>query len=160
ERVREQLPVAVVVRDEVVALGERAERIPVERRDHRPEELPQTLPRLGIEVDEDEPVPHVAVDGDQAIAALVDVEELALLLHERAPAVEAVAPAVVLAHELATGALRLFARELVPDELVAAVAADVVEGAHDAALVAHHDDRGARDLDLAGDIAADARHVL
>src|SRR5262245_10853349 len=160
ERVREQLPVAVVVRDEVVAFGERAERVPVERRDHRPEELPQALPRLASEIDEDEPVPHLAVDGRETVSVPLDAEELVLLLNERELAVEAVAPAVILADELAAYPLRFFARELVPYELVAAVAADVVEGAHSAALVAHHDDRGARDLDLPGHVAADARHIL
>ena len=144
ERVGEQLPVAVVVGDEVVALGQPVERVAVERRDHRPEELAQALARLGVEVDEDEPVPDVAVHRDQTRARLVEVEELVLLLHEGEVAVEVVAPAVVLARELPAEPLRLLARVVVPHELVAAVAADVVERPHLAVVAADDDERRAR----------------
>ena len=64
---------------------------------------------------------------DEPVVGLVEVEELLLLLHEVQRAVEVVAPAVVLAHELAGDAARLLLREVVPDQLVAAVTADVVE---------------------------------
>src|SRR4029078_208099 len=121
-------PVAVVLGFEVVALAHLAERVLVERGDHRPEEVPQRLTRLLVEVDEHEPVPDVAVHGRQAEVALVEVEGLALPLAERAVALQLVAPAVLLARELPAEALRLLAREVIPHELVAAVAADVVEG--------------------------------
>ena len=42
--------------------------------------------------------------GHEPVVGLVEVEELVLLLHERAGAVEPVAPAVVLAGELPAGA--------------------------------------------------------
>ena len=45
--------------------------------------------------------------GTEPVVGLVEVEELALLLHERAAAVEVVLPAVVLAHELTTAPARL-----------------------------------------------------
>ena len=67
--------------------------------------------------------------GTQPVVGLVEVEELGLLLHERQRTVEAVAPAVVLAGELPARAARLLAREVVPHQLVSAVAADVVERA-------------------------------
>ena len=87
---------------------------------------------LGLlgEVDEDEALPDVAVDRDEAEVVLVEVEELALLLHEVQRTVEVVAPAVVLAGELPAGAVHLVAGEVVPHQLVAAVAADVVERPH------------------------------
>ena len=129
ERVGEDLPVAVVVGDEIVALGHLFERVVVEGGDHRAEELPQALPWFRVEVDEDEPVPHVAVHRAQPVLRLVEVEELVLLLHERQRAVEAVAPAVVLAGELPAGASDLLVGKVVPHQLVSAVTADVVEGA-------------------------------
>src|SRR4029450_12246369 len=107
---------------------------------HRPEVLAQRVFGFAVEVDEDEAFPDVAVDGDEAVVVLVEVEELAFLLDEGAAAVEVVAPAVVLARELAAGAADFFAGVVVPHEFVAAVAADVVEGAHGAVAVAYDDD--------------------
>ena len=63
----------------------------------------------------------------QAVRIFVDVEELVLLLDEREFAVDAVAPAVVLAHELAAEPLRLLPRVIAPHEPVAAMTAGVVE---------------------------------
>src|SRR5262249_19730514 len=83
EGVREYLPVAVVVGDEIVTLGHHFERIVVERGDHRAEELAQALPWFWVEVDEDEAVPDVAVDRAQPVLSGVEVEELTGLLHER-----------------------------------------------------------------------------
>src|SRR5262249_32278229 len=91
---------------------------------------------------------------------LVDVEELARLLHERAGTVELVSPAVVLAHELTAVPARLLAREVLPHELVAAVSADVVERAHLPLHVADHDDRRLRDRELLGEVAPVARQLL
>ena len=66
--------------------------------------------------------------GARPSSSLSQVEELVLLVHVGARAVEAVAPAVVLADELPGVAAGLVAGRAVPHELVAAVPADVVEG--------------------------------
>ena len=129
EHVGEHLPVGATLDPEVVPVGHLVERVVLDAEEHRAEEVAQRLARLLGEVHEDEPGEHVAVHRDQRVVGLVEVEELALLLHERARAVEAVAPPVVLAGELARGAARLLAREVLPHELVAAVPADVVERA-------------------------------
>jgi hypothetical protein len=63
---------------------------------------------LRCEVDEDEPFPDIAIHRHQAVAVLVEIEELAFLLHVSELAVQVVAPGVVLAGELpahATGVL-------------------------------------------------------
>src|SRR5262249_22986489 len=114
----------------------------------------------GIEVDEDEARPHVGLDRCQAVVLLVEAEELGLLLHERELSVERIAPAVVLADELTAGPARLFAREVGPDELVAAMAADVVEGADLVVRPPHDDDRGARGVELLREVAAHLRELL
>ena len=54
----------------------------------------------------------------EAVVGLVEIEELALLLHEREVALEGVAPAVVLALELPARARGLLARVVLPHELV------------------------------------------
>ena len=51
----------------------------------------------GVEVHEDEPLPRLDPHRREAVVGLVEVEELILLLHEGEVALEAVAPAVVLA---------------------------------------------------------------
>ena len=160
EGVGEDLPVAVVVRDEIVTLRHQFERIVVECGDHRAEELAQGPPRLGIEVDEDEAVPHVALHRLQPVLRAVEVEELALLLHERQFTLEVVAPPVVLAGELTAGALDLLVRKVVPHQLVSAMPADVVEGADLLVLALHHDHRRLGRVDLLGEVAADARQFL
>src|SRR4051812_43301758 len=91
---------------------------------------------------------------------LVDVEELVLLLDERQSTVQSVAPAVVLADELATEAAGLLARVLVPHELVAPMSAGVVERSYDVALVADDEDGRVRDRDLFGDVAPDLRQLF
>src|SRR5690606_36656674 len=97
---------------------------------------------------------YVAVNGNQAVAALVEVEELPLLLHERQVAVEVVAPRAVLAGELAADPAGLFQRHVVPHQLVAAMPADVVVRLHLTGGGAHHDDRGVDDLHFLGEVAA------
>ena len=116
--------------------------------------------RLLGEVHEDEPLPHLAVHRHEAVVGLVDPEELALLKDEGAAAVEIVLPAVVLAGELPAGSTDLLGRVVGPHQLVAAVAADVVEGAD---LVVHapdDDQRGARDRELLGEEAALSPELL
>src|SRR5581483_5323315 len=160
EGVHEQLPVRPDLGAVAEAGRQLAERIALERRDHRPEELAQRPLGLPRDADEDEALPDLAVDGHQAELALVDVEELVFLLDERQGAVEAVAPGVVLARELAAETLRLLFGRVVPHELVATVAADVVEGPH---LVVHapdDDDRRVHDGQLFGEVAALAGQLL
>src|SRR5262249_7546394 len=112
------------------------------------------------EVHEDEAVPHVAVYGDERELRLVDAEELALLQHVGELPVEVVPPAVILAGELPAAAARLGARIVVPDELVAAVTAHVVEGADLVVHAAHDDQRRLRDRELAREEAALAPQLL
>ncbi len=160
ERVGEDLPVAVVVRDPFVAFGQLVERVAVQPGDHRAEELAQALSRLGIEVDEDEPIPHVAVHRGQSVPGRVEVEELRGLLHIGERAVQAVAPAVVLAGELPAGAACLFVRKVVPHQFVSAMPTDVVEGPDLLVAALDQDDGDAGDLDLLGQIATGPRQLL
>ena len=160
ERVGEDLPVAVVVRDPLVAFGQLVERVVVQAGDHRAEELAQGLTRLVVEVDEDEAVPHIAVHGSQTVFGGVEVEELRFLLHEFQRAVEIVAPAVVLAGELSAGTAGLLGGKVVPHQLVSPVPTDIVESPDALVAAFDQDHRGAGDLDLLGQIAADARQFL
>ena len=106
------------------------------------------------------PAQIVAVHGDEAVVRLVEVEELLLLLDERACTVEVVAPGVVLADELARGAARLLLGVVVPDQLVPAVPAHVVEGTDLAVLPLHDDDGRLGDGELLGEVAPRARQLL
>ncbi len=67
EGVHEELPVAPDVGADHEALGHLLERVALDRRDHRAEELAQRLARLAVEVDEDEARPHLAVHRDEAV---------------------------------------------------------------------------------------------
>ena len=96
----------------------------------------------------------------QSVARLVEIEELLLLLHEGEVAVQVVAPGVVLAGELAAGTGGLFPRLVVPHQLVAAVAADVVVRLHLAAAGAHHDDRGVDGRQFFGEVVALPRNLF
>src|SRR4029450_1552822 len=106
EGVQKDLPVAANVAGVTTALGQLLERV-VDRGDHRAEEFGECLPRLLGEVHEDESLPHLAVHRHEAVVALVDAEELALLKNEGATAVEIVLPAVILAGELPAGSADL-----------------------------------------------------
>jgi hypothetical protein len=160
ERVHVQLPVGLDRRGVAESRGLAVERVALQRGHHRAEELAQRLFRGLGEVDEDEPGPHVAVHRHQTGAALVDAEELALLLDERERAVEVVTPAVVLAGELPADTLGVELRVLAPGELVAAVAAHVVEGADGALLVAQHEDGGVGGRHVLREVAAATRELL
>ena len=160
EGVHVELPVALDVGTVEVALGQLFERVVLHFGHHRPEEVAQRLLRLLGQVDEDEPRPDVAVHGHEAVVGLVQVEELLLLLDERAGAVEVVAPGVVLADELAGGAAGLLFRIVVPDQLVPAVPTHVVEGTDLAVLPLHHDDGRLGDGELLGEVAPGPRQLL
>ena len=160
ERVEEHLPVRVHRRGEPVALGQQIEWIAVEAGHHRPQELAQALTRLRVEVDEDEPLPALALDGDQAEVVLVEVEVLLLLEDEVQGAIEAVTPAVVLAHELPTGAAGRLSRRVIPQDLVPAVPAHVVKCTHLPVQVTHDDHRRSGDHDVLREEAAVARQLF
>ncbi len=160
EGVDEELPVAPDVGPVLVDLGHLAERVALDAGSEIAEVVAHRRGVVRVEVDEDEALPHLGLHGDQAVVGLVEVEELALLLHEGQRALEVVAPAVVLAGELTAGAARLFPGEVVPHELVAAMAADVVEAPDAALLVAHDDHRGAGAGQLLGEVAAGAGELL
>ena len=98
---------------------------------------------------------HVSsLDAGQPVVRLVEVEELRLLLHEGQLAVGGVAPAVVLAGELPAGPTGLLTGVVVPHQLVAPVAADVVEGADLAVGAPDDHDGGTGGGDLLGEVAA------
>ena len=98
--------------------------------------------------------------GARPSVGLVDVEELVLLVHERAAAVEAVAPPVVLARELPGDAAAVLGGLVGPHQFVAAVTAHVVKGAHLAVRVAGDEHRRARGGDVLREPAAVARQVV
>src|SRR5262245_16678750 len=125
ERVTEHLPVAVVLGAERVALGHPLEGIAFEGADHRAQVVPQRLAGFMGEVREDEPGPGLAVHRSQAELFLAQIEELVLLVHVGAGAVEAVPPAMVLANEPARVAAGLVTGRAFPDQLVAPVPAHV-----------------------------------
>src|SRR5262245_7563402 len=152
EGVEEDLPVAADVTPVIVALRQLLEGV-VDRGDHRAEKLRESLLRLLGEVHEDEPLPHVAVHRHEAVVRLVDPEELALLEDVRQATVELVPPAVVLACELPARTADLLGRVVGPHQLVAAVAADVVEGADLVIHATDDDQRGIRDRELLGEEA-------
>ena len=160
ERVDEQLPVGTDLGAVLVHLRHAVERVVDDAGAELAHVVGERRAVLVVEVHEDEARPRLAPHRHEAEVGPVEVEELALLLHERQVAVEAVAPAVVLAGELPGGAADLFAGVVVPHQLVAAVAADVVEGADLAGHVAHDDDRGARRVELTREVAAVAGQLL
>src|SRR5206468_6576450 len=125
-----QLPVAADVAAVLVHLRHRVERVPLEVAAELPEVVEQRCGVVRVEVDEDEAFPRVNLHRSKPELALVEVEELVFLLDECARAVEAVAPAVVLAGELTRRTAGLFLRKVLPHELVAAMPADVVKRAH------------------------------
>src|SRR6185437_8913388 len=136
------------------------ERVALQTGDHRPEKLSQRLVWRLREVDEDEPLPHLAVHPNQAVAALVEVEEFAFLLDKGQVAVEVIPPGVVLAGELPTRSFGLFQRHVIPHQLVATMPTHVVVGLDLAGSVAHQDYRGVADLQFLREITAFARNLL
>ncbi len=154
EGVDEQLPVRADVGPVLVDLGHLVEGIAGDARAEIPQVLAHRGRVVGIEVDEDEPLPRVDRDGGQPVVLGVEVEELRLLLHEGQLPFHGVTPAVVLAGELPAGATRLLARVVVPDQLVATVAAHVVEGADAAVGTADDDNGGPGGVELLGEVAA------
>ena len=160
EGVDEQLPVRLHLRLGPVHLGHLTERVTGQTLTERVERLGERLGRLVVEVDEDEAFPHVTGHRDQTEVLLVEVEELRLLLHEVQAAVEVIAPGVVLARELATRARGLLLRVVVPHQLVAPVAAHVVERTDRAVTVLDDDDAALRPSELLGEVAADAGELL
>src|SRR5207247_435474 len=82
------------------------------------------------------------------------------LLHERDAAVEPVAPPVILAGELPSRAALVLPWIVLPDEHVAAMSADVVEGPYGALGVAHDDDRCRCRRDVPREVAARARQLF
>ncbi len=160
EGVDEQLPVAADVGPVLVDLRHLVEGVAGDAGAELPEVLVQRGRVVGVEVHEDEPLPHLQLDPRQPVVRPVEVEELRLLLDEGQLTLGAVAPPVVLAGELAARPLRLLAGVVVPDQLVAAVAADVVEGADLPVLPPHHDDGRPGGGDLPGEVAAGAGHLL
>ena len=131
ERVDVELPVAVHVGPVLVHLGHLAERVALEtvrraRRGSRAARLVSVASRFT----KMNPSQTSTLDRREAVVGLVQVEELVFLLHEGQVAFERVAPAVVLALELPAGPRGLLLRVVLPHQLVPAVTADVVEGAH------------------------------
>jgi hypothetical protein len=74
--------------------------------------------------------------------------------------VQVVAPTVEAAVQQRSAALHLLERVVLPQHLVAAVRADVVERADDVVLAPHDDDRRVQELELAREITTGAWHAL
>ncbi len=161
ERVDEQLPVAADLGAVGVGLGHLAERVALDALGQWTQVVDQWR-RVVVEVDEDEAFPHLAADRRQAVAALVEVEELVLLLDEREVAVQAVPPGVVLAGELPAGSGGLLVGKVVPHQLVSAVPADVVVRLDRAVLGLDDDHRGTGSGrgQFPGEVAAGARQPV
>ena len=161
ECVDEQLPVAADLSPVGVGLRHLAKGVALDALGQRPEIVDQRR-RVVVEVDEDEPFPQLAAHRNQPELALVDVEELLLLLDEGQVAVEAVAPGVVLAGELPAGAGGLLVRKVIPHQLVSTVTADVVIRLDRPVLGLHDDHRhaGARRRQFLGEVATGARQPL
>ena len=151
-----ELPVAVDLRREPVALRHPLQRIRLELEDAITEEGAQ---RHGVlrEVDEDEPGEHVAVHLRHPQGALVEVEELLFLGDVGDAPIEPVAPPVILARELAARAAGLLLRVLLPNDLVAAMGAHVVERVHGAVEIACDDDRRQSARQVAGEVRPRSR---
>ncbi len=157
ERVDEQLPVAADFGSVGIDLGHFVEGIALQALGHRTQVFGQRCCGR-VEVDEDEAFPYLATHRLEAVLALVDVEELILLLNEGQFAVETVAPSVVFAGELPAGAGGLLMRKVVPHQLVAPMPADVVEGPDHAVLALDDDHRHPRSggRQLLGEVATSA----
>ena len=84
ERVDEELPVAADLGAVLVHLRQLVERVALEALAELAEVLAQRRGVRGVEVHEDEPLPHVDLHRREAVVGLVEVEELRLLLHEGA----------------------------------------------------------------------------
>ena len=107
----------------------------------------ERLGRLGMKVDEDEPVPAVHRHRFQAEFGLVQAGELSLVGHVKEPPGLVVGPSVIVAHEAQPPA------PLRAHQPVAAVHADVVKRADFAVAVADDDDRGADVGNVVGEVA-------
>src|SRR5580658_6781409 len=125
-RVRKQLPIAVDLGAVEPALGEFLEGVTLDSEHHRTEKLTEGLFGFPREVDENEPLPHLAVDRHQAVVGFIKSEELGLLLNERVRTVEVIAPAVIFAGELSAGTAGFLLWIIVPYELVPPMPTDVV----------------------------------
>src|SRR5208283_4657526 len=99
EGVDEQLPVAADLGLIGVDLGHLVERVALQALAHLSEIVDQRL-RFLVEIDEDEALPHLTADRYEPELALVELEELVLLLDEGEVTLQTVAPGVVLAREL------------------------------------------------------------
>ena len=160
EGVDEQLPVGTDVGPVLVDLGHLVERIAGDAVPELPEVLAQRRGVVGIEVDEDEALPRLDLDAGQPVVVPVEVEELRLLLDEGQLALGGVAPTVVLAGELAAGPAGLVTGVVVPDELVAAVPADVVEDVDLTVGAPDDHQRGPGRVELLGEVAPVAGELL
>ena len=115
----------------------------------------QRLGRLGRQIDEDEALPDARVDRGEAVLPLVEAEEILLVRHADQRAGVAVDPVVEVAVE-AAGARAL----LVQHQRVAAVGADVVEGAHHTVRAPDEQQGDLADGEVADDIVAGLRDVV
>ena len=113
-----------------------------------------------VKVHEDEPLPNLALNASESVLLLVEVEELAFLLNESELAFEVEAPGVVLALELAAHPAGLVAGVFVPNQLIAAMAADVVECVDPVIPGADDDDRRSGGVDLLSEVAPLPRNLL
>src|SRR5262249_1928855 len=116
--------------------------------------LDEILAPIRIEVDEDEAIEDLGRDLRQAKLTFVEIEEVGLIGNPLELAGRIVTPAMEVAGQIApTLAL------LVPSEGIAAMRADVMEGADHAVLSAQHQDRCVDHRELTDEIVAALRDV-
>src|SRR3546814_9777437 len=111
-------------------------------------ERAQRLRVPGVEIDEDEALPHLALDRRNAAVAGVKVEQEILARRRHQLAVEFISPAVEAAIQQRRLTLDFLERIVAPEQLVDAVRADVVERAQHIVLATHHEHGGVEELEL------------
>ena len=144
----------------LVDLGHLVERIAGEAGAELAEVVVQRRRVVGIEVDEDEPLPRLHLDHGQPVVGPVEVEELRLLLDEGQLPVDRVAPTVVLAGELPAGAAGLLAGDSRSRPACCPGAGRCCGRRGLAVRAPDDDDRGSGGVELLGEVAAVAGELL
>ena len=160
EAVEEDLPVALQLGVESVDLVRPGKGIALDAMGQVAEVIAHRLGVVGVEIDEDEPFPDFALNRRHPAAVGIEVQQQILSGGGVQRAVQLVTPAMEAAVQQGRPALHLLEGVVLPQHLVAAVWADVVQGADHTVLAAHDDDRGVEEFQFAGEVAAGLRHSL
>src|SRR6185312_9807110 len=130
EAVHENLPVALQLSLEFINLMRPVEGIPLDSVRELAEVVAQRLGVVRVEIDEDEAFPDIALDRRHAAAVGVEVEQQVFSRGRMQQAVKVVAPPMEPAVQQRRSPLHLLERVVLPQDLVAAMRADVVERAN------------------------------